>query len=90
VSRTIIRFVGLSAYLLFRRKPRGGGPVRTRGARQPRPGPKKPKTAEELDKELDSFMNDDAKPRPTGKESEVVATTSSSQTGVDGDVEMAT
>jgi len=72
------------------RKPRGGGPTRTKGARPPRPGPKKPKTAEELDKELDSFMNDDdSKPRPAGKESEVAATTSS-QTGVDGDVEMAT
>jgi len=71
------------------RKPRGGGPTRTRGARPPRPGPQKPKTAEELDKELDSFMNDDSKPGPAGKEGEAAATTSSSQTGVDGDVEMA-
>ncbi|KAJ7100100.1 hypothetical protein B0H15DRAFT_818687 [Mycena belliarum] len=43
--------------------PRGGvGPIRTRGARgaasAPRPAPKKPKTAEELDKELEAFMGD--------------------------------
>jgi len=71
------------------RKPRGGGPIRTRGARPPRPGPKKPKTAEELDKELDSFMKDDSKPKPAEKEGETAVTTSSSQTGADGDVEMA-
>lgn len=36
---------------------RGGiGPIRSRPARGP--GPKKPKTAEELDKELDAFMGD--------------------------------
>lgn len=34
-------------------------------------------------------MNDDSKPRQNGKEREVAATTSSSQTGADGDVEMA-
>ncbi|RDB29947.1 THO complex subunit 4-A [Hypsizygus marmoreus] len=47
--------------------PRGGiGPIRSRpirGGAAPRPasaraGPKKPKTAEELDKELDAFMGD--------------------------------
>jgi len=42
-------------------KMQGVGPVRTRPPRAPRPGPKKPKTAEELDKELDSFMKDDSK-----------------------------
>jgi len=47
--------------------PRGGvGPIRTRGrggkAAAPRPGPKKPKTAEELDKELDAFMVDTEAP----------------------------
>jgi THO complex subunit 4 len=39
----------------------GVGPIRTRSARATRPGPKKPKTAEELDRELDSFMKDDTK-----------------------------
>jgi hypothetical protein len=58
--------------------------------RPPRPGPKKPKTAEELDKELDSFMHDDSKPKPAGKEGEAAVTASSSQIGADGDVEMAT
>lgn len=62
--------------------------MRTKGMRPPRPGPKKPKTAEELDKELDSFMHDDPKPKPAGKEAAVTA--SSSQIGADGDVEMAT
>ncbi|KAJ7468016.1 hypothetical protein FB451DRAFT_1257785 [Mycena latifolia] len=39
--------------------PRGRvGPIRTRGAAAPRPAPKKPKTAAELDKELDAFMGD--------------------------------
>jgi len=71
------------------RKPRGGGPIRTKGTRPPRPGPKKQKTAEELDQELDSFMKDDSKPKSAGKEGEA-AVTSSSQIGVDGDVEMAT
>ncbi|KAF9788336.1 RNA-binding domain-containing protein [Thelephora terrestris] len=72
------------------RKPRGGGPTRTKGMRPPRPGPKKPKTAEELDKELDSFMHDDPKPKSAGKEGEVAVTTSPSQTRADEDVEMAT
>jgi THO complex subunit 4 len=58
--------------------------------RPPRPGPKKPKTAEELDKELDSFMHDDPKPKPAGKEGEVAVTTPPSQTRADEDVEMAT
>lgn len=51
--------------------PRGGvGPIRTRTPRggnkpraaAPRPAPKKPKTAEELDKELDAFMVDSPPP----------------------------
>jgi len=46
--------------------PRGAGPIRSRPSRSgatSRPGPKKPKTAEELDKELDAFMGDsDAAP----------------------------
>lgn len=43
------------------RKAQGTGAIRTKPARAPRAGPKKPKTAEELDKELDFFMKDDAK-----------------------------
>ena len=41
----------------------GPGPIRTkrRGAKGPRES-KKPKTAEELDKELDAFMKDEMKP----------------------------
>ncbi len=35
------------------------GPVRSKPARKAAPkGPKKPKTAEDLDKELDAFMGD--------------------------------
>ncbi|KAJ7717643.1 hypothetical protein DFH07DRAFT_1012501 [Mycena maculata] len=60
--------------------PRGGiGPIRTRGrgggrAAAPRPAPKKPKTAEELDKELDAFMVDEAPapvPAPTAPAQDV-------------------
>lgn len=38
----------------------GVGPIRSKGPRGPavRNAPKKPKTAEELDKELDTFMGD--------------------------------
>jgi len=43
------------------RKTHGPGPVRSKPPRAPRSGPKKVKTAEELDQELDSFMKDDAK-----------------------------
>ena len=46
------------------------------------------KTAEELDKELDLFMHDDSKPKPSGKEGGTAETVPSSQ--VDGDIEMAT
>ena len=35
-------------------------------------------------------MKDDSKPKSAGKEREVTVTTPPSQTGVDGDVEMAT
>jgi THO complex subunit 4 len=88
VSNVTVELINLTLTHFFRRKPRGGGPVRTKGARQPRPRPKKPKTAEELDKELDSFMNDDdSKPKPAGKEAEPAADVV--QTGADGDVEMA-
>lgn len=43
------------------------GPIRSRPGRAPRPkrGPKKPPTAEELDKELDAFMGDSNTPAPT-------------------------
>lgn len=37
---------------------RGAGPIRSRPARGAPRAPKKPKTAEELDKELDAFMGD--------------------------------
>ena len=49
----------------------GVGPIRTRGVR----APKKPKTAEELDKELDAFMGD-ATPTeaPKGEDSSVPVT----------------
>lgn len=45
---------------------RGVGPIRSRPGRVARPkkGPKKPPTAEELDKELDAFMGD-SNPAPT-------------------------
>jgi len=60
----------------------GPGPVRSRAPRKgpktatatapaparPRPGPKKPKTAEELDKELDAFMVDSETAAPEGGE----------------------
>lgn len=89
MSSTVAVIGNLTLTLLFRRKPQGGGPIRTKGARPSRPGRKKPKTAEELDKELDSFMNDDdSKPDSGRKEGENV--TSSTQLRVDGDVEMAT
>jgi len=48
--------------------PRGLGPIRSRPSRglpAPRLGPKKPKTAEELDKELDAFMGDSDTAAPT-------------------------
>ncbi|KAJ3559390.1 hypothetical protein NM688_g378 [Phlebia brevispora] len=55
----------------------GLGPVRTkgRGARAPRE-PKKPKTAQELDMELDAFMKDDAKPATAQNQTEDVEMTS--------------
>ncbi|GLB42127.1 putative RNA recognition motif containing protein [Lyophyllum shimeji] len=52
--------------------PRSVGPIRSRpirgvgGAARPPRGPKKPKTAEELDKELDAFMGD-AEPLATAE-----------------------
>jgi len=57
--------------------PRGGvGPIRSRHLRGtpvtrttgPRVGPKKPKTAEELDKELDAFMGDSEIVTPVAEE----------------------
>ncbi|KAL6306367.1 hypothetical protein BKA93DRAFT_774322 [Sparassis latifolia] len=41
----------------------GPGPIRTKAARPPRV-PKKPKTAAELDMEIDAFMKDDVAPTP--------------------------
>ncbi|KAI0356108.1 RNA-binding domain-containing protein [Trametes cingulata] len=66
----------------------GVGPVRTKargggaGARGGRKGPTKPKTAEELDKELDAFMKDDIVATPPQPANAAPATT-------EGDVEMA-
>jgi THO complex subunit 4 len=88
VSSAVVATENLFLTLFFRRKPQGGGPIRTKSARPSRPGRKRPKTAEELDKELDSFMNDDSKPNSARKEGENV--TSSTQLRADGDVEMAT
>lgn len=52
--------------------PRGAGPIRSRpsrgGGAVSRPGPKKPKTAEELDKELDAFMGDSDTAAPVVEE----------------------
>lgn len=51
---------------------RGAGPIRSRpsrgGGAVSRPGPKKPKTAEELDKELDAFMGDSDTAAPVVEE----------------------
>lgn len=60
----------------------------------PRAGPKKPKTAEELDKELDAFMGDSA-PVPSSSTDAITAGAATAGEGVrDGgavpqDVEMA-
>jgi len=68
--------------------PRGGvGPIRShpRGGaapRAPRPGPKKPKTADELDKELDAFMGD-------GSKDEEAAALPQEAAQVEADVDMA-
>ena len=52
----------------------GVGPVRNRargsaarGKAPKRAAPPKPKTIEELDKELDAFMQDDVKPQPAAE-----------------------
>jgi len=55
----------------------GPGPIRTRAPRAARV-PKVPKTAEELDMEIESFMKDDAKAAPAAPAA-----------AVEGDVEMA-
>ena len=84
---------------IHRTEPRGGriGPTRTpRGQQQPLPKrgrggrggaatrSKKPKTAEELDNELDAFMDDADTPQPVGD-----ATTTAEAAATTGDVEMA-
>ncbi|EPQ52200.1 hypothetical protein GLOTRDRAFT_107741 [Gloeophyllum trabeum ATCC 11539] len=56
----------------------GPGPIRSRGRGAVRAGPRKPKTAEDLDKELDAFMTDGPK-----------ETSAPLQTGPEEDVEMA-
>ncbi|KZT03810.1 RNA-binding domain-containing protein [Laetiporus sulphureus 93-53] len=63
----------------------GPGPVRTRarGAAKPARVPKKAKTAEELDFELDAFMKDDTKP------AEAPAAAPATVAEEEGDVEMA-
>jgi THO complex subunit 4 len=66
-------------------KSTGGGPVRTKAARAPREK-KKPKTAEELDKELDTFMGDDA---PTAASSAEPASATAISAAVEKDVDMA-
>jgi len=66
--------------------PRGTGPIRTRrgGARHTPRVPKKPKTAEDLDKELDLFMGDGT------KEADATPATAPPVTvQPEGDVEMA-
>ncbi len=66
------------------------GPVRTKaragaaGARPKRAAPAKPKTAEELDKELDAFMKDDITAQPSATPAVALAATASTE-----DVEMA-
>ncbi|TFK49118.1 hypothetical protein OE88DRAFT_1646687 [Heliocybe sulcata] len=55
----------------------GPGPIRSRGRGGGRPGPRKPKTAEDLDKELDFFMTDGTK-----------GSTGPVQKAAEGDVEM--
>ena len=81
---------------LYSRKAQELGPIRTKSARTARPGPKKPKTAEELDQELDSFMKDDTKASATktaeaslnGGIAPAENTLSTAQVTVDVDVEM--
>ncbi|KAI0760173.1 hypothetical protein C8Q74DRAFT_1294473 [Fomes fomentarius] len=66
------------------------GPVRTKaragaaGARPKRAAPAKPKTAEELDKELDAFMKDDITAQPSATPAVALAAAASTE-----DVEMA-
>lgn len=64
---------------------RGAGPIRSkRGGGRPVPrAPKKPQTAEDLDKELDMFMGDGS------KETESSVATEATPSAVEGDVEMA-
>lgn len=59
----------------------GGGPVRSKTVkpREPRGGPREkkvksaPKSAAELDMELDSFMKDDSKPAAVSEDVEMAA-----------------
>jgi len=67
------------------------GPIRSRPGRAPRPkkGPKKPPTAEELDKELDAFMGDSNTPLPTEAGTAVEGTETTAAAPSTQDVEMA-
>jgi THO complex subunit 4 len=66
---------------------RSTGPIRTRrgGVRPAARAPKKPKTAADLDKELDLFMGDGSKESDTATSATALATT----TVQEADVEMA-
>jgi THO complex subunit 4 len=68
-------------------KHQGTGPIRTKAARVTKSGPKRPKTAEELDQELDSFMKDEPKVA-VGKVGSNVPTQAPVKTAADTDVEM--
>ncbi|KAI9067004.1 RNA-binding domain-containing protein [Trametes sanguinea] len=63
---------------------RGVGPVRTKARTGGRPARSKPKTAEDLDKELEAFMKDDI----TSGQTEPTSTKATAGAG-EGDVEMA-
>ncbi|KAF9269415.1 RNA-binding domain-containing protein [Marasmius fiardii PR-910] len=74
----------------------GPGPVRSRPRRRggrtnaARPAPKKPKTAEELDKELDAFMGDsDSAPATTSAVDASKASEGKTASGPTEDVDMA-
>ncbi|KAI0792380.1 hypothetical protein C8Q75DRAFT_804772 [Abortiporus biennis] len=70
----------------------GPGPVRTKPRGQPRArAPKKPQTAEDLDKELDAFMKDDSAPSaaPAAAAAAPAADSQSAAATTNGDVEMA-
>jgi THO complex subunit 4 len=68
-------------------EPRSAGPIRNRrgGGAAPQPRRKKPMTADDLDKELDAFMQDDDDKAAASKPAPPTADTQAKE----GDVEMA-